>query len=229
ARWAFATGVVISFLTPFVNSVPWFYIVPEFVGTFLSYQHGSIFPIFPYASYMFIGAAAGVALSRVPKEDRFGYIRRMSWRIALLSGAAGGVLALVIPMLGFVPDLDFLQSSPACVWLRVGAVSAFIYCVSLAYPLMRRFENLLALFGKQSLVVYVVHLIILFGTPWFPSIGRFYVKNASLEFGLLAAVVVVGGTLLIVYAEDLLARNAGRILRYARLSLAAMLAYALLL
>lgn len=221
-------AVVITLVTPFVNSVDWFALLPEGMAAYLSYAHGSIFPIFPFGAYMMFGAAAGVMLKTQAKEYRSEYLKRHAWKIGAVSLALGAGLAALLPLLSFVPQLDFLQSSPACVFLREGVVLVFISLVAVVYSILRRWEEYLALFGKQSLAIYVVHLILLFGTPWFPSIGRMYFKELSLMSGSLWAVAIVSGTLFLIYTENYLRHNAKPIAKAARFSMAAILAYALL-
>ncbi|MBL7974974.1 MAG: DUF1624 domain-containing protein [Candidatus Kapabacteria bacterium] len=227
---SFAIAMFITLVTPFVNmSVNWFNFLPEGIAAFLSYAHGSIFPIFPFSSYMFFGVAAGTVLQRVPKEERFSYLKRNSWKVGLTLASIGGALAYGLPYIPLYPPHDFLLSSPATVFLRTAFVFFMISAVAVIYPIFRKQENTVALFGKQSLVIYVVHLVLLFGTPWFPSIGRIYFKSLTLETGILWAVAVVAATLAFVIIEDYIKNNAVRVARIIRISSAVLLAYALLL
>lgn len=227
---SFAIAMFITLVTPFVNmSVNWFNFLPEGIAAFLSYAHGSIFPIFPFSSYMFFGVAAGTVLQRVPKEERFSYLKRNSWKVGLTLASIGGALAYGLPYIPLYPPHDFLLSSPATVFLRTSFVFFMISVVAVIYPIFRKYENTVALFGKQSLIIYVVHLVLLFGTPWFPSIGRIYFKSLTLEAGILWAVAVVAATLAFVIIEDYIKNNAVRVARIIRISSAVLLAYALLL
>jgi hypothetical protein len=58
------------------------------------------------------------------------------------------------------------------------------------------------LFGRKSLHIYVIHLALLWGTPWFDGIARYYQRQLSLPegFGIVALVMVT--TLLLAWGID---------------------------
>ncbi|MDW8075204.1 MAG: heparan-alpha-glucosaminide N-acetyltransferase domain-containing protein [Bacteroidota bacterium] len=219
------TGIGISLLTPFVHSIPWYEQIPAPLAAYVSYEGGSLFPIFPFSAYMALGAWIGTLLVDV-QTSRVVWLRRFCF-------AAGGALVVggaAMSLLLSLPQVDLYRYTPMGVAIRQGTALLFIGGVSLLMPLLRSVQSLLALFGKQALTIYVLHLVLLFGTPWFSSIGRWYPKALSLEEGIAAAGVILGITLGSVLAyqwiRPLLVRPP--VLRLVRIGVAGAIAYLLL-
>jgi uncharacterized membrane protein len=114
----------------------------------------SRFPLFPFAAFVLAGAAAGAALGRQDPATR--RHRGFAFGLALLSSG----LLLAIPLAGRV---DFWGVSPAYALIRIGALLLLLLAVE---ALARRSAvgvKPLALLGHETLLVYVLHLLILFG------------------------------------------------------------------
>jgi len=130
-RWiALTIAIIISGLSPFVHQVNWFDILPEFFAAYLSFEHGSFFPIFPYTAFMFYGVFLGTILKKVNIEDRTKYI--MTW-IALAGiifiATGTGIRQL---LLGFAITIP-TKINPGAIIFQIGCVLvgmgfwAFIY------------------------------------------------------------------------------------------------------
>lgn len=222
-RVVLIAGAVVSLLTPLVHSVEWYEHLPALFAAYLSYEGGSLFPVFPFAAYMLIGAWIGASIAALPNR-RANWLRRFSFQ--------GGVLLVIVGSLmgQLIPSSDIYRYTPAGVAIREGVALLFLGIVSVVLPLFRSIQSLLVLFGKQALSVYVLHLVFLFGTPWFNSIGRWYPKALSLGEGLLAAGAIVmltlGAVFIVQQLRPYLVRPA--VLRFVRISAAGLIAYLLL-
>jgi hypothetical protein len=113
----------------------------------------SQFPIFPFASFVLAGTVAGAALGRQDPATR--RRRGLIWGFGLMAGGA----LLSLPLRGVV---DFWGVSPAYALLRVGALLLILLGVE---ALSQRTEAVrpLALLGHETLLVYVLHLLMLYG------------------------------------------------------------------
>jgi fucose 4-O-acetylase-like acetyltransferase len=113
----------------------------------------SQFPLFPFAAFVLAGTVAGAALGRQEPATR----RRR--------GLVGGVclmalgLALAAP-LRFV--VDFWGVSPAYALFRIGALLLILLGVETVAHRTRAVRPL-ALLGHETLLVYVLHLLMLYG------------------------------------------------------------------
>jgi hypothetical protein len=128
--------------------------LPEALAPYLDQSTGSRFPIFPYAAFVLGGTLAGALLGRVEPG-----VRR---RRALLGGLGliGFGVALAVALEGRV---DYWGPSPAYVCIRLGGLLLLILLVEVAVRVALPGMRALALFGHETLLVYVLHLYILFG------------------------------------------------------------------
>ena len=143
----------------------------------------SQFPLFPFAAFVLAGAVAGAALGRQDPATR----RRRGLTFGFCLIAAG--FALVAP-LRFV---DFWGVSPAYALVRIGALLLILLGVE---ALARRTEAVrpLALLGHETLLVYVLHLLILYGgvvgaSPLARHFGRLGFAQAGMVLLLMLPVV----------------------------------------
>jgi uncharacterized membrane protein len=199
-KWFFnvaALGsIVIAFATPFAWDIgrEW----PVWLASLVSGRTRSAFPLFPYAGFALAGAAWGYqhALAR-ERDEEAAFLRRSAWFCVWL--CLGSVAVALAPL----PQIysDFWYTSPLFFFLRVGILGLLTIGARHAETrLMPRFRELLAIIGKESLLIYVVHLIVLYGSAFNPDTnlvkvaGRAQPLAESLLIWLIftAAMVLLG-------------------------------------
>jgi len=124
------------------------------LGAYLDTSTGSHFPAFPFAAFVLAGTVAGAALGRTTPFTR----RRRGLQGALLLLAAGALLSLAL--LGRV---DFWGVSPGYVLLRLGGLLLVLLGVEHAARGEGRLVRGLALLGHETLLVFCLHLFLLYG------------------------------------------------------------------
>ena len=214
-------------LTPFMHAVNWSEFMPEPILSFLSYQHGSLFPIFPFAGFLFAGVSFGAYLKTMTAEERDEFLLRKSAVYGLIILAVAGVGALILRQLP-LPTHDFMMSNPAFMFVRIGLIFIIFSLMARLHRRISAYREIYSFFSKHSFHVYIVHLLILFGTPWFSSFGRIYAKSQSIGMSFLAALCVIAVTLTTIYLSDYIQKNVYRASEIMRFSLGTMLVYALL-
>ena len=179
-RWAGALSLVVVAATPFVWASGFAASLPETVAPWLDEATGSRFPVFPFSAFVLAGTLAGALLGHEHAPRRH--------RLELVAGTGllvlGAVLALVLR-----GRVDFWGPSPAYVFVRLGALLLLLRVVEAAatrpVPGMRG----LALLGHETLLVYVLHLTLLFGGVFGPSpLGAWH---GTLGFAGASGVVVL--------------------------------------
>jgi uncharacterized membrane protein len=187
--WVTVAGVLalaIMFAAPWVWSAQLSAKVPLAIGAYLDQLAApSQFPIFPFSSFVLAGTVAGAALGR--QEARVRWRRAVRWGLGLI--ATGTVVAIA-----YRGRADFWLTSPGYTLIRLGGLLLLLRAVDALS--LRRVPGLrtLALFGHETLLVYVLHLIFLFGgvvapaAPLGPLAGRLDLLQASLT---LAGMVLV--------------------------------------
>ncbi len=224
---ALIISLSIFILTPFVHAVHWFQFLPEPISAFLSYQHGSLFPIFPFAGFLFMGVSLGAYLKQLEPAERDNFLLKKSAIIGLGLTFAAGIAAFALSKLP-LPQHDFMMSNPAFMLIRVGLIFIFFSLTAWMHKKLYRFRELYAFFSAKSFHVYILHLIIIYGTPWFSSFGRIYGKSQSIEVSALAALLVIAVTLSSIYLLEYIQKNVYRAPEIIRFSLGTIIVYALL-
>jgi len=129
--------------------------LPPFLGAYLDAATvPSAFPLFPYSAFVLAGAVAGAALGRQDPARR--RRRAVVWGAGLVALGAGLALALE-------GSVGFWGASPGYAILRLGGLLLLLRVVEdvarHGYPGTRA----LALLGHETLLVYVLHLYLLYG------------------------------------------------------------------
>jgi uncharacterized membrane protein len=148
----------------------------------------SRFPLFPFAAFVLAGAAAGAALGRQDPATRRS--RGIALGLALLSAG----LLLAIPLSGRV---DFWGVSPAYALVRIGALLLLLLAVEAVARRAAPGVKPLALLGHETLLVYVLHLLILFGGV---VVGSSLLTRYHGTLGFAGAAAVLVAMLPVLYA-----------------------------
>ena len=128
--------------------------LPEALAPYLDRSTGSRFPVFPYAAFVLAGTLAGATLGRVAPRTR--HYRALAAGIGLVG--LGAVLAVALE--GWVA---YWGPSPAYVFVRLGGLLLLLLLVEGAARVGLPGIRALGLLGHETLLVYVLHLYILFG------------------------------------------------------------------
>ena len=192
AVWSLGFGALILLLAPFVAGVDWFQVLPEGLAAYMSFQHGSLFPLFPTSAYMFLGVGLGALLLERPEP-----LRVRAFRLGCLTaGAACLSVALIADRMPFqvLAPRDAYQGGYAYVAFRMGFALVLFGLLAWAAEAWPRLTAAWAPMGRKSLLVYVGHLVLIFGTPWTLGLatGRFHALTVA--EGALFVPVVGGAT-----------------------------------
>mgnify|MGYP001462586802 CR=1 FL=1 len=154
-------------LTPLVRSITFSDNIPIEVATFLNKQYKSIFPLFPWLAYLFIGS---IVMYYILKYSKEGAIESIFKKLFFL--------CIILIFLSALPEIIGIQTNDKYnFWHTSVNIVCIKLCVVLLYMLlMWKLENkynykmkIIKIFGKESLFVYVFHLIIVYGSIY--SIG----------------------------------------------------------
>jgi len=193
-RWTHAAAVVALALiaaAPGVWASDLAAHLPEPLAPYLDRSAGSRFPVFPYAAFVLAGTLAGATLGRAEPRVRH--------RRALLVGL--GFIGLGV---GLAPALegwvDYWGPSPAYVFVRLGGLMLLLLLVEGAARGGLPGVRALALLGHETLLVYVLHLYILFGgvvaaSPLVALHGRLGVGQALVVLSLMLPVLLAAAWL----------------------------------
>jgi len=164
------------------------YVHPVIAG-YLYAGSGSFFPLFPWAAYLLIGAALGSKIASDPsrvKDPKFGM--RLVF-IAFAVFAFGKTLEQIKFALGW--GEPFWVNAIYLFTLRLSVVIFLNGVMSVIAHRLNNIPKVVKLFGRYSLVIYVVHIIALYGDTWFPGFNEFYYQKFGIAATLFMALVML--------------------------------------
>lgn len=182
-RWSIAGGLAIACLSPLIGSLNWSG-VPQIWQDYLAPgETRGRFPFFPYASYIGFGLATGAIVKRTTADS---IDRLMQW--CALLGIALIFCSQYFSNLPYsiYPVVDFWRDSPSLILIRTGVslvllAGAYLWTTHLAAP---RWSWMQAL-GKTSLLVYWVHVMLVYG-----NIAKPLKRSMSVSAAVAAVCIV---------------------------------------
>ncbi len=238
--WVAVLGTVaIGLATPFAWNAGsgW----PAWLGSLVSGRTRSVFPLLPNTGFSLAGAAWGYfhVLARQHGKERQ-FLSRSVQLCALLS-----VVSLALSYLPW-PAIysDFWYTSPLFLFLRIGILAMIVTGLRwldpsplLGTPVAEvrvrkpgRSLRLLAVTGRESLTIYVVHLLVLYGSAFNPdtNLVKLVGTKQSLGGALLVLAVLTSAMVLLGVWWDRWKRARDWRVKGVKWLLAGYVAYALL-
>jgi len=180
-----AAAVVIA--APAVWRVEWSGTVPLALASYLSSSTGSQFPLFPWAAFVLLGAGIGQMYAR--------------WGAAHLRAFAnwgmlvpGAVLVAVAANMSVGPEATAVVEQwnwlPGQLLLRTGVCLVILGVLAHASDHLGQLPHVFGAVAQESLVVYFVHLCIVYGSVWNRGLYQFYGEALSLPATILVVVTV---------------------------------------
>jgi hypothetical protein len=182
ARMAALAGLAIAAVSPLMSAIDWTG-APWLLRNYLRPDY-NFFAYFPWASFLAFGVSAGTILKRLAADH---IDRAMQW-----AAIVGAVLVLSAQYFSSLPysiyrSSEFWLDSPALIFIKLGVI---IVMIALAYLWTRHVVgerwSWVAQFGTTSLLVYWVHIELVYGRwTWF--------LKESLNVGqtLVSAVILI--------------------------------------
>ena len=155
-------------------------------------------PFFPWAGYVIAGGVLGAYLAKHPlvfKSSKFSFI-------ILITGFIFIVISMAINYITSLNGSEMVVNSAttSLIFFRVGVVLVLNAIVSYISLKVNSIPKLIILIGRNTLMIYVVHLLILYGSAWNPGlygwIGRTFnglqvIISAVIMFGLMSLMVLL--------------------------------------
>ena len=165
---ALAGGAIVG-LTPIVHGMTWTPYLPVWAAAYLNHATGSLFPLFPWAGFTLFGAAFGVTAAPWATRDHLQPLARTLF----LGGAMLAIGAGLMGELGWFEYgvADWWRASPLSFVQRFGSVLLLLSIVAAVGHYVTRLTPPLQGLAEESLLVYAVHVALLYGSLWTVGLG----------------------------------------------------------
>jgi hypothetical protein len=166
-----ALACTIVMVTPGLWLVDWPARLPLWASSYLEQDTGSLFPLFPWSAYILLGVGLGQIYARWGASNLPAFANKV-----LLGGGVGMTLAgwAIRP---FASDLfgggqwTFI---PPEVLLRMGTCLLILGGIAHGTGYITRLPRVFGAVAQETLLIYFVHLCIVYGSIWGPGLYQLY-------------------------------------------------------
>lgn len=186
----FSVGALFFFsLYPFFDKINWSELLPIPIAGYFYDGTGSNFPLFPWAGYVITGAILGTYLAKNPNV-----FRSLKFSLALIFS---GVILLGVSLIGDKIEISLYgksylwTTSPNLIILRLAIVLFLNGIVSLVSGYVEKIPKIIILIGRNTLLIYIVHLMILYGSAWNPGLIILFSKSFDVIHTVGSALLMI--------------------------------------
>ncbi len=164
---SFVAAVAIILLTPLFWRVDWLAWLPLSMASYFSPATGSQFPLFPWSAYVLLGAALGQWYMRWGTA-------RLDWYANVALFAPGLALVTLAFLVDWLLGSEAWASVPNQVAVRMGASLMLLAVIARASQRITRLPHIFGAFAQETLLIYFVHLCIVYGSVWNRGLAQVY-------------------------------------------------------
>lgn len=194
---------------------------------YLSPHTGSLFPLFPWSAYVFAGAVLGYIAVRHGIDQA----PLVAHRLFVVGGLVTVSLALICSSLPWAPfgQTDFWTTSPNQFLLRTGLVALVLGAAANISRIVGRPHVAVRALAQESLVVYVVHVCLVYGSTWNAGLLQLHGKTTTLLPALGYLALLWLGVTVVATAWNVCKRRDDRLAWRLRLGVASAMVLTLVL
>ena len=185
-------GVFASFvfiIAPFSERVQWTNYMPLAMANYFYRGAGSFFPLFPWLCYVFCGAILGSYLAKNPNIFK---TARFSMQLAVVGlGLIATALISDVFEVWITGQSSLWTTSPNLVFFRLGLVILLNALFSYISLTIEKIPTIVILIGRNTLLIYVVHVIFLYGSAWTPGLPNYIAKSLNLWQTIIADIIML--------------------------------------
>ncbi len=151
---------------------------PLWITAYLNAENGSWFPLFPWSGYILCGILFGYCfLIANGRRDEVSMV--LKFVAVSVTSVFLALLALRLPF-DFYPPHDYWKSDPSIILIRLCVVSIVAAGIFLAERYIQTPSRIPSIMGRESLFVYIVHLLIVYGSVMGPGLANYIGPTLSL-------------------------------------------------
>jgi len=196
---AFVLAVIVVFSTPVIWDYDFTKIFPLPIADYFNAKQLSLFPLFPWAGFVFCGTLASQYFLSAQQRGEEGRIMR-GFFLAGVALVLVGYLSDKLPIQVY-RTYDFWHTSPSFFMIRLGIVMMALSGMWWYEKKVSPKPGVMQVIGQESLFVYALHIIVVYGSA-IPNGSLAQIFGSKLNFAECLGVysVLTAFTCLIAYA-----------------------------
>jgi uncharacterized membrane protein len=189
-------ATVMVLFTPSIWEIDWTRRLPPFAAAYFSQASGSQFPLFPWMSFILLGAGLGQLYARWGASDLSAFAQRaLIFPGVVLVCISYALRPRTSQFFGFGPG-NFV---PGEIMMRVGACLLILAAFAHLSRYINRLPHIFGAVAQESLLIYFVHLCIVYGSVWNAGLVQFYGASRTPLQTLALVVLVIGSMVLLAW------------------------------
>ncbi len=173
----------------FTEKINWANYMPIPFAAYFYQKTGSLFPLFPWTGYVLFGAALGSYLAKNPGVFT---TKKFSWQLFSI-GLTALLAAMVVSYYqnNILKEKIFWTDNSFVILLRISVVMILSSLMSFISLSIKQIPDFVKQIGSHTLLIYVVHLIILYGSAWIPGITLLYYRSFDISISIMNATMMI--------------------------------------
>ena len=153
-------GILFIVLTPYVWLIDFGRYLPLEAATYFSSAYYSLFPVFPWLAYLFLGAAVMHLVIENRDNEKYFLLK------IFMAGTAMIIVGLVTHLAGIKTSINynFWVTSINIFMIKLGTVLVLMWFFSAIIQKLNYDMKIFKTFSSESLFIYVVHLLLIYGS-----------------------------------------------------------------
>ncbi len=214
-----ACAVIIIFLSPLVWNLDLTDVFPLWLVSYVNVGNNSWFPVFPWSAYILCGVI--FASLFINAKEHHDAVNLMQKAVALGVITLTGSLIIVNVPTHIYPVHDVWKVNPLIIFARLGFVAIVTSGVFFAEHSMKIRSQIPQIMGRESLFIYVLHLIILYGSVVNKGLQQLILPTLSVGMSTVIFLLIFAGISLFTYGWYQVKKHYGKTAMAARLTVAA--------
>lgn len=182
-------AALIIFISPMMWAAPLIDHLPLWLVSFFNASNGSWFPLFPWSAYLLCGIVFSWLFINAKEHHQAMKLMQMTVVFGVVIFTVSFIL-LSVPFTVY-PAHDLWKANPLIVFARLGFVAVVTSGVFFAEHSVRITSQIPQIMGRESLFIYVLHLIILYGSVVNKGLQHVFLQTLSvLQAGIVFFIIL---------------------------------------
>lgn len=190
-----ALSFSIAFMAPLAWNSGLIQSLPLAMRSALVGTGGSLFPLIPWSAYLFFGAAAGFSYTMYRQSKTS--LLRLAIPVGMVLMLAGVKLEHASHAL--YGDASFWPSTPHLFITRIGFVMTVMGLATFIEGFVRPKASTIRSLAEESLLVYFVHVALLYGSMWNPGVKQYMGGTMGFSHAYVFVLLMISSMMTMAY------------------------------